>query len=78
VTLTRNSFHERGVQIFTPLTSLQNSAFILFKLPTTNKQETQDKELADYEKVLTMPYKRMPIIYNVLDYFKFSVIGNPR
>jgi tetratricopeptide (TPR) repeat protein len=55
------------------------SAFILFKLPTTNKQETQDKELADYEKVLTMPYKRMPIIYNVFDYLKFSVaIWNPR
>lgn len=47
-------------------------AYILFKLPTANKQETQDKELADYEKVLTMSYKRMPIIYNNIGYVYYE------
>lgn len=43
-----------------------SAAFIMFKLATKDtKMHYQAKELADYEKIITMEYNRKPVVYNV-------------
>lgn len=38
----------------------------MFKLATKDtKMHYQAKELADYEKIITMDYNRKPVVYNV-------------
>ena len=48
------------------LTVFLYEAFIMFKLATKDtKMHYQAKELADYEKIITMDYNRKPVVYNV-------------
>jgi hypothetical protein len=63
-------YHQRGKFIeFSDLLTAEFNyfvAFIMFKLATKDtKMHYQAKELADYEKIITMDYNRKPVVYNV-------------
>jgi tetratricopeptide (TPR) repeat protein len=48
-------------------------AFIMFKLATKDtKMHYQAKELADYEKIITMDYNRKPVVYNNIGYIHYE------